>query len=172
MKNFHGKVFFSQGKTNSCGVLIDYFGTEKFTVKKQQADHSGRILILNVSINVSEYILINLYNANTEKEKTEVLRNLFALLKTFDITPKWSPLCSFCNLCGETPLHIFYECDSIQCLWSHLVHYFQNSLVLPILTSQTAIFEFLDSTNSDYNKLLINHILLIFKLYVYRSREK
>ena len=36
--------------------------------------------------------------------------------------------------------------------------------------------EFLDSTNSDYNfkknKLLINHILLIFKLYVYRSREK
>ena len=57
-----------------------------------------------------------------------------------------------------------------------LVHYFQNSFVLPILTPQTAIFGFLDSTNSDYNfkknKLLINHILLIFKLYVYRSREK
>ena len=49
-----------------------------------------------------------------------------------------------------------------------LVHYFQNSLVLPILTPQAAIFGFLDSTNSD----LINHIVLIFKLYVYRSREK
>ena len=67
-EDFHGKVFFSHGKTNSRGVLIAYFGTEKFTVKKQQTDHSGRILILDVSINDSEYILINLYNANTEKE--------------------------------------------------------------------------------------------------------
>ena len=34
-KNFHGKVFISHGKINSRGVLIAYFGTEKFTVKKQ-----------------------------------------------------------------------------------------------------------------------------------------
>ena len=67
-EDFHGKVFFSQGKTNFCGVLIAYFGTENFTVKKKQTDHNGRILILDVSINDSEYILINLYNANTEKE--------------------------------------------------------------------------------------------------------
>ena len=57
-----------------------------------------------------------------------------------------------------------------------LIHYFQNSFALPILAPQTAIFVFLNSTNSDCNfkknKLLINHILLIFKLYVYRSREK
>ena len=31
--------------------------------------------------------MINLYNANTEKEQTEVLSNLFALLQTFDINP-------------------------------------------------------------------------------------
>ena len=31
--------------------------------------------------------MINLYNANTEKEQVEVLSNLFALLKTFDINP-------------------------------------------------------------------------------------
>ena len=80
-EDFHGKVFFSHGKTNSRGVLIAYIGTEKFTVKKQQTDHSGRILILDVSINDSEYILINLYNANTENEQIEVLSNLFALLK-------------------------------------------------------------------------------------------
>ena len=86
-EDFHGKVFFSHGKINSCGVLIAYIGTEKFTVKKQQTDHSGRILILDVSINNSEYILINLYNAKTEKEQIEVLSNLFALLKTFDINP-------------------------------------------------------------------------------------
>ena len=38
----------------------NYFRTEKFTVKKQQTDHNGHILILDVSINNSEYILINL----------------------------------------------------------------------------------------------------------------
>ena len=84
-EDFHGKVFFSHGKINSRGVLIAYFGTEKVTVKKQQTDHSGRILILDVFINESEYILINFYNANTEKEQIEVMSNLFALLKTFDL---------------------------------------------------------------------------------------
>ena len=49
-EDFHGQVFFSHGKTNSCGVLIAYFQTEKFTVKKQ-TDHNGCILILNISIN-------------------------------------------------------------------------------------------------------------------------
>ena len=83
---FHDKVFFSQGKTNSCGVLTAYLRTEKFTVKKQ-TDIDGCILILDVSINDSEYILINLYNTNTEKEQIEVLSNLFALFKTFDIDP-------------------------------------------------------------------------------------
>ena len=86
-EDFHGKVFFSHGKTNSRGVLIGYFGNEKFTVKKQQTDHSSRILILYVSINDSKYILTNLYHGNTEKEQIEVLSNLFALLNTFDINP-------------------------------------------------------------------------------------
>ena len=78
-EDFHGKVFFSQGKTNFCAVLIAYFWTEKYIVKKQQTDHSGHILILDVSINDSEYNLIELYNANTEKEQIKVLSNLFAL---------------------------------------------------------------------------------------------
>ena len=76
-EDFHGKVFLSHGKRNSRGVLIALKNwTEKFTVKKQQTDHSGRILILDVSINDSDYILINLHNANTEKEQIEVLTYL------------------------------------------------------------------------------------------------
>ena len=31
--------------------------------------------------------MINLYNTNTEKEQIEVLSNVFAILKTFDINP-------------------------------------------------------------------------------------
>ena len=74
---------------------------------------------------------------------------LFLNKKLYIFGKKSSPLCSFCNLCDETPLHIFYECPSTKCLWSELGQYFQNSLVLPTLTLQTAIFGFLDSPDSD-----------------------
>ena len=88
-EDFKGHVFFSHRKTNSCGVLTTYFGNETFTVeKKQETDKQGRILILDVSVNDSEYILINLYNANTEKEQINVFSSMFALLEKFDINPK------------------------------------------------------------------------------------
>ena len=77
---------------------------------------------------------------------------------------------------GYTPYHMFYECDRVKCLWSDLVQCFQNNLILPTLTPQTAIFGFLDYTNNDSifenNQGLSNDILLICKLYVYKSREK
>ena len=34
-EGFKSHVFFSHGKTNSCGVLTAYFGKETFNVKKQ-----------------------------------------------------------------------------------------------------------------------------------------
>ena len=86
-EDFKGPIFFSHGKSNSCGVLIAYFGTGTFIVKKQQTDKEGRILILDVSINDSEYILINLYNANTENEQINVMSSLFELLGEYDISP-------------------------------------------------------------------------------------
>ena len=58
---------------------------ERLRLKKQQTDKEGLILILAVSINNSEYILINLYNANTENEQIDVLSSLSKLLEDFDI---------------------------------------------------------------------------------------
>ena len=80
--NFHGQVSFSH-KKSSCGVLTAYSSIEKFTVEKQQTDKEGCILVLEVPINETEYILINLQNTNTEKERIEVLSNLFAQLTMF-----------------------------------------------------------------------------------------
>lgn len=57
-----------------------------------------------------------------------------------------------------------------------LVHCFQNSFILPTLTPQTAIFVIFDSVRYDSlfenNKVLIDPILLVFMLYVYKFREK
>ena len=123
------------------------------------------------------YTLPRLITNNTYMRSFQykILNNVLFLnkkLHTFGIKP--SPLCSFCNLYDETPYHMFYECDCVKCLWSDLVQCFQNKLILPTLTPQTAIFEFLNSqTTTPFLKTIkffSNHILLILKLYV--SREK
>ena len=115
------------------------------------------------------------YNTYLTSFQYKILNNVLFLnkkLHTFGI--KASPLCSFCNLYNKTPYCIFYECDRIKCLWSDFVQCFQNNLILPTLTPQTATFGFLTNNDSIFenNKCLSNHILLIFKLYVYKSREK
>ena len=55
-----------------------------FTIKKQETDNKGSILVHVVSINDSEYILINFYNAGTENKQINVLTNMFVLLEEFD----------------------------------------------------------------------------------------
>ena len=60
-KDFKAHVFFFHGITNSCGVLTAYFGKETFFAKKKETDKKGRaFLILDVSVNDSEYNLTNL----------------------------------------------------------------------------------------------------------------
>ena len=61
-------VFFPHGTSNSRGVLIAYLGKTSFVLNKQKTDKAGRILILDVMFDGDHYILINLYNANTETE--------------------------------------------------------------------------------------------------------
>ena len=57
-------------------------------VNKQQTDKEGRMLIRDVAINDSEYILINLYNSDNAKEEIDVLNNIFVLLEKFDTNSK------------------------------------------------------------------------------------
>ena len=45
-------------------------------------------MILDVSINDSEYILLNWYNSKTAKEQINVCNNMFVLLEKFDANPK------------------------------------------------------------------------------------
>ena len=125
------------------------------------------------------YMLPRLVTYNTYMQcfQYKILNNVLFLnknLPTFQMKP--SPMCSLCSLYDETPLHIFYECDAVKCLWADLVQCFQNNLILPTLTPQAAILGILESAGNDFtlktNKVFINHIVFIFKLYVFESREK
>ena len=74
-----------------------------------------------------------------------------------------SPLCSFCKMIDETPLHLFYNCTKTKLLWDQLKEFISNeTLSFPSLMSQSAILGHIDLSD-DY--LIINHLILIYKFY-------
>ena len=92
-----------------------------------------------------------------------------SLQKLFTFRKSTSPLCPFCKLSDETVLHLFYKCNIILNLWNELVLFFENEFTPFDLTPQAAFLGFL---NVDSELLLIqNHLLLIFKIYIYNSRR-
>ena len=84
--DFNVPVFYSHGTSQSCGVLIAYFGNLNFSVNKQVGDKNGRILILDVNIDEIRYVLVNIYNANTEVEQVQVLSELSKLMKNINFS--------------------------------------------------------------------------------------
>ena len=66
---------FSHGGSNSCSVLIAYLGKTSFVLTKQKTD-GGRLVILDITLDSDQFILINLGNPNTETEQVEVLKEL------------------------------------------------------------------------------------------------
>ena len=100
----------------------------------------------------------------------KVLHNVLYLnQKLFLFRTVSSPLCSFCNREEETILRTFYSCIFTKALWNDLKNSVEGFLHLPDLTPQSAVFGFLDINTNVY--LISNHLLLIFKFYVYKARS-
>ena len=69
------KLYFSHGTTNSCGVLAGFYGNINVVIKKHFNDKNGRVLILEVTTDDTEYL--NIYNENTEKHQLSILLEYF-----------------------------------------------------------------------------------------------
>ena len=82
-----------------------------------------------------------------------------------------TPLCSLCHSYDETIKHIILECICVKQLWNHLRLFLMNDISLPMLTQQTATFDFIYGIENSIYKIT-NHVFLIFKLHVYKSRER
>ena len=80
----NGQIFFSHGESNTCGVFIAFFGSKSVTITKEISDNNCRILVLQVKIDDEIYLLVNLYNSNTEPEQLETLHELQTILLKFD----------------------------------------------------------------------------------------
>ena len=62
--------FYSHGTSNSCGVLITFFGKNIICVNTKTTDKHGRVVILDVLIDWSEFILVNIYIVYKHREWT------------------------------------------------------------------------------------------------------
>ena len=82
--DFNGKIYYLHGKTDSCAVLIAVYSNLNIYVKNKVHGNDGRVLILDATINGSDYFLINFYNTNTEREQLTTIKNLNNLLKDFE----------------------------------------------------------------------------------------
>ena len=113
-------------------------------------------------------VTINSFQRNFQYKIPHNILYLNKMLFTFGKIK--APLCLFCHSYNETIKHIFLEWICVKQLWNHLRLFLTNDISLPILTPQTAIFDLINGIENSVYKIA-NHLLLTFKLHVYKSRE-
>ena len=63
--------------------MIGYLGSNKIKVNRIKNDNEGRIFIVDADIDEEKFVLINLYNANTETEQIKTIYELDQSLSDF-----------------------------------------------------------------------------------------
>jgi hypothetical protein len=100
----------------------------------------------------------------------KILNNTLYLNKRLSLFGKASTSnCSFCGIHEETVDHLFAECTHAVTLWQGLIDHFSPFLAFPPVSTRSALLGFLDEKLPNF--ILLNHILLIFKIFVYNCRE-
>ena len=92
--NFKDEVFSSRGNSNSRGVLIYFIGSKNLFIGNKLWDNVSRILILDVDIDDESFILINLYNPNTEAWQLKTLSKLTEMLTKLHLTQNNNIICA------------------------------------------------------------------------------
>ena len=87
-----GEIYFSHGTSSSTGCAIAFSPQFSCNIVNQVKDDNGRVLILKVTINGEKFLLINLYNANSEVDQISVLDLLASKLEEFDLDEKFIPI--------------------------------------------------------------------------------
>ena len=117
------------------------------------------------------YTLPNLVTVDTSSRifQFKLSHNtLFLNARLFHLNYSTSSLCSLCQNFNETPIHFFCECRVTVNLWEELTLFFAPSINLDPLSPKSALLGFLEDTDDTF--LIQNHILLLFKLCVYKNR--
>ena len=100
----------------------------------------------------------------------KILNNILYLNnRLYKMTIAECPLSSLCGNDTETILHFFCHCSITQNLWTQMQNWLSNIFDIPELTSKIAILgKYLCQGATD---ILINHIILMFKKFLYACRK-
>ena len=71
-----------------------WFHSKRFFIRKKLSDNDGRILILHIDIDDKNFILINLYNPNTEAEQLKTLSKLTEMLTKLHLSQNNNIICT------------------------------------------------------------------------------
>ena len=71
---------FRMEQSNSFGVAIGYSGTKFFILEKRKMDKTGCLLRLNITTDKQNFVLLNLCNANTQKDQLNTTNELSEML--------------------------------------------------------------------------------------------
>ena len=80
----NSNLYFYHGKNNSGGVAIGHVGSKSFVLANQTADKNGRLLLIEAIVDDVKFVLINIYNCNTESQKLLTLTELHKILQNVD----------------------------------------------------------------------------------------
>ena len=109
-------------------------------------------------------------DSNTRIFQFKILHNiLFLNDRLYNLNLSDTKLCSFCNSENETPVHLFGECNLTLLLWKSLQNKLKDFLLLDNISPQSAILGF---TELEHDRNTVNHLLLIFKRFIYKNRNK
>ena len=109
-------------------------------------------------------------NAYARIFQYKILNNiLFLNKKLFLFGKSNTSMCSFCANVDEDLVHLFSNCPVTIALWALLKTALSPNLLLTDLEAKFALLGFYEAA-PEYFKL-VNHILLLFKLYVYQCRS-
>ena len=114
----------------------------------------SRHVTMDTNFRIFQYKLLN---------NVLYLNNMLFSFKKID-----SSLRSYCEEEEETPLNLFYSCLKTKQLWKKLRQYFPQFINIPHSTPQSYIIGIFENNQ---NSELINHLLLIFKFYIYNARN-
>ena len=74
-------------------------------------------------------------------------------------------VCSFCNQCSETILHLFYYCEKVNVFWADLKTWLEKQANITLqLTIKNVLF------SKQAHNILVNYLLLLAKYYIYRTK--
>ena len=73
---YNGKRFYSHGTNHSCGVMILIKDDLEFEVKSAVSDSKGRYILIDATVQGSDFLLVNIYAPNKVQEQCEFFSGL------------------------------------------------------------------------------------------------